>query len=369
MSRQRSRTMKFRADISICFLIAFISFSPVAMAQALLQIGTQAPEFTLNDISGKEISLSEYSGKKAVIVMFWSTWSGKSAKALKRFEEFQRKYGEKGVQVIGINTENQHISEEDIEKVKKMVAEIDISFPVVFDRELKTFHDYSCIALPSTVVVSEGKIVYELPGLPLVKTEDMFDYLLTLAGEHPKKKMEPRYKPRHDAIADTNLGRGFVKKKMYAMAYPFFQKAIGKDPKYMLPYVELARLQETDGNREEAEKTLRQALSIEPLNVAVMSELGYLLSRTGKLEESIEVLDKAAKMNSYTPSHYYLAYALGKNGRTDEAFAAFEEALSLNPFEKDIYLLRGEIFESGGMFKKAAADYRKALELMLKVKN
>jgi tetratricopeptide (TPR) repeat protein len=360
---------KFKVDIITCVLIAFFSFSPVAMAQALLQIGAQAPEFTLNDISGREVSLSGFSAKKAVIIVFWSTWSSKSAAALKRFEEFQRKYGEKGIQVIGINTENQHISGEDIEKVKKTVAEMGISFPVLFDRELKTFHDYSCIALPSTVVLSEGKIVYELPGLPLVKTEDMFDYLLALAGEQPKKKVEPGYKPRHDAIADTNLGRGFVKKKMYAMAYPFFRKAIEKDPKYMLPYVELARLHEADGNTEEAEKTLKDALAIEPLNVAVMSELGYLLSRTGKVEESIEVLDKAAKMNSYTPSHYYLAYALGKKGRTAEALAAFEEALSLNPFEKDIYLLRGEIFEAGGMFEKAAADYRKALELMLRIKN
>lgn len=360
---------RFRLDIAICVLIAFFSLSHVAMAQALLQIGTAAPEFTLGDISGSEVSLSEFSEKKGVIIVFWSTWSAKSAPALKRFEEFQRKYGDKGIQVIAINTENQHISPEDKEKVKKLAGEINISFPVLYDRELKTFHDYSCIALPSTVVVSEGKIVYELPGFPLVKTEDMFDYLLTLAGEQPKKKMDPRYKPRHDAIADTNLGRGFVKKKMSAMAYPFFRKAIEKDPKYMLPYVELARLHEMDGHMEEAEKTLRDALSIEPLNVAVMSELGYFLSRTGKIDEAIEILDKAAKMNSYTPSHYYLAYALGRKGKTDEALAAFEEALALNPFEKDIYMLRGEMFKSAGTFEKAAADYRKALELMLRIKN
>ena len=41
----------------------------------------------------------------------------------------------------------------------------------------------------------------------------MFDYLLVLAGEAPRKKMEPKYKPHHNSIADTNLAIKYVKKK------------------------------------------------------------------------------------------------------------------------------------------------------------
>ena len=356
-------------DAVIFVLIVGLPFTCTAVAQALLQVGTQAQEFSLKDIEGKGHTLSLYSQKKAVVILFWSTWSANSRKALRRFEEFHGKYKDKGIQVIGINAENQTISAEDLANVDKVVKELEISFPILLDQGLSTFRNYGTIALPSTIVVSDGKIAYELPGLPLVATEDLFDTLMVLAGDQPRKKKEPKYKPRHDAIADTNLGREFVRKKLYSMAYPFFRKAIEKDPKYMLPYAELARLYETEGNVPEADGTLRKALSVEPENVVILSDLGYLLSKTGKVKEAIAVLDKAAKLNSYTPSHYYLAYALGKDGRINEALDSFEKALSLNPFESTIYVLRAEIYEQNKMLKEASADYRKALELLLKIKD
>ncbi|MBT9536509.1 MAG: redoxin domain-containing protein [Nitrospirae bacterium] len=350
------------------FFLYLYLFAYTATAQALLQTGAQAPEFSLKEIEGKDVSLSQYSQKKAVVVLFWSTWSAKSPNALKRFEDFYKRYKDKGIQVIAINADNQTLANGDVEKIKSLIKELNITFPMVLDKGLKTFHEYSVIALPSTIVITEGKIAYELPGLPLVGTEDMFDYLLVLAGEQPKKKMEPKYMPRYDAIADTNLARGLVKKKRYEMAYPFFKKAIEKDPKYMLPYVELAKLYEIDGKRVEAEEILRKALSIEPDNVAVMTELGYFLTKTSRTAEAVGILGAAVKKNSYTPAYYYHAYALGKNGQMNESLKAFESALSLNPYDPVIYSLRGETYENSKILKEAASDYKKALELILKIK-
>ncbi len=349
-------------------LVMAVTFVYSARAQALLQIGSQAPEFTLKGIEGREASLSSYSQNRAVVLVFWSTWSANSKTALKRFEEFHRKYRDRGLQIIGINADNQTISPEDIDSIKKMVKDLDITFPVLLDKNLNTFHNYGIIALPSTVVVSGGKITYELPGLPLVGTEEMFDYLLTLVGESPKAKVQPRYQPRHEAVADANLARGFVKKRMTIMAYPLFKKAIEKDPKYLLPYVELAKLYAADGDEVKAQDTLRQALSVEADNVVAMSELGYILCREGKTNEALDILAKADRINTYTPSHYYFAYALGKEGKFKEALAAFDKALSLNPFEYMIYLLRAETYEDNKMPKEASADYRKALELLLQFK-
>lgn len=41
--------------------------------QELLKPGTPAPDFTLNDIAGKPVSMSQFKGKKVVLV-FWATW-------------------------------------------------------------------------------------------------------------------------------------------------------------------------------------------------------------------------------------------------------------------------------------------------------
>jgi Tfp pilus assembly protein PilF/peroxiredoxin len=343
-----------------------LSLSCAASSQALLQVGTEAKDFTLRDLDGEEVSLSAFPREKAVILLFWSTWSRKSPALLKRFEALHRKYGDKNIQVLGVNANNQFISEEDITSVSKVVRDIDVTFPVLIDRGLKTFHSYNIIALPSTLVISDGRISYELAGMPLLGTEDMFDYLLELAGEKRKRAVKPAYMPSHDAIANTNLARKFVMKKRSMMAFPMFQKAIEKDSRYMLAYVEMARLHKAEDNNAEAEATLRKALSLEPDNVAVMCELGYLLSENGKHDESIELLEKAVGKNSYTPSYYYYAYALARTGKTDESFKAFETAISLNPYEPEIYRLRAGVYEGKGMMKEAADDYRKSLELMLK---
>ncbi|HWR59812.1 MAG TPA: redoxin domain-containing protein [Thermodesulfovibrionales bacterium] len=353
---------------TIFAVIMIFSFVCSATAQALLQTGETAPNFSVKDMDGKEVSLSQFAGKKAVIILFWSTWSGKASKSFKRLEDYYRKYKDKGIEVMGINADNQTITDEDVEKIRKFVKEMDITFPILLDRGLKTFHAYEIVALPSTVVVTEGKISYELAGFPLMGTEDLFDYLLVLAGEAPKKKMEAKYRPRRDVVADTSLGRNFAAKKKYDQAYPLLQKAIEKDPKYLLPYLELAKLYELEGKDAEAEDILRKALAVEPENVPVMSELGAFLTRKGKAKEAIDILDKASKINSYTPSHYYLAYALSKNGQAKEAMSAFDAALALNPYEPMIYFFRAEHYEANKMLTEASADYRKALELMLKIK-
>jgi Tfp pilus assembly protein PilF/peroxiredoxin len=357
----------FSIAVTVVSIAVVCLITYTANAQALLQTGRDAPGFSLKDTEGNQIDLSQYSKKKAVVLLFWATWSDNSRKALKRFQEFHEKYADRGIQILGIDADSQTISPEEREKIKKTLQEMSISYPVLLDKELDTFHAYGIIAIPSTIVIMDGKISYELPGLPLIGTEDMFDYLRGIAGEKPRGKVEPRYRPSYDAIADANLARGFAREKMNTMAYPFFKKAIKKDPKYMLPYVELAKLYEADGNTQEAEATLRKALSIDGDNMAVMSALGYLLTKTGKMQEALDILSRAARMDSYTPSHYYYAYALGKAGKLKESLEAFDKALSLDPFEVEIYRLRAEIYEDNKMLKEASADYRKALELTLKI--
>lgn len=100
-----------------------------------------------------------------------------------------------------------------------------------------------------------------------------------------------------------------------------------------------------------------------------MSELGYLFSKAGKIKDAVQILSKAAEINSYTPAHYYYAYVLAKDGQLKESLSAFENAILLNPYETSIYILRAEVYEDNKMLKEALSDYKKAIELILKIKN
>jgi Tfp pilus assembly protein PilF len=333
-------------------------------------VGQKPFAFSLVDIKGKTVSLADYSNKSVVVLLFWSTWSRKSKEALTRFNDYYQKYKDKGIQVIGINAESQHISDKDIPAIKGLVDKLKITYPILLDHELDTFHFYGVIALPATIVISENEITYTLPAFPLVGTEEMFDYLHTLAGEAPAtQKVRKGYMPKYDAVATTNLANKMAKKRMVQMAYPLYRKAIQKDPRYMLSYIELAKLYEANGKPEEAEAILREALQIEPDNDAIISELGFHLTKNDKTKEAIDFLERAVQSESYTPAFYYIAYAQGRDGQLEKSLALFKKALELNPFETTIYELRADIYESNSMLKEASADYKKVLELILNIRN
>ena len=56
-------------------LVAFAFFANSATAAQYLKSGDKAPEFSLVDASGKEIRLSDFKGKKNVVLVFYAEHS------------------------------------------------------------------------------------------------------------------------------------------------------------------------------------------------------------------------------------------------------------------------------------------------------
>jgi thiol-disulfide isomerase/thioredoxin len=68
-------------------------------------VGTQAPDFELNDLRNQPIKLSELKGK-VVLLDFWATWCAPCLAALPDLELLNRDFKDKGLVVIGINGED-----------------------------------------------------------------------------------------------------------------------------------------------------------------------------------------------------------------------------------------------------------------------
>ncbi|MGE3315000.1 MAG: redoxin domain-containing protein [Planctomycetaceae bacterium] len=92
-------------------------------------IGKRVENFTLSDYRGKEFSLSDFSGKKAVVVAFLGTECPLAKLYAPRLSALEKKFSEKGIAVIGINSNRQDA----VTEIGIYAKEHGIEFPMLKD--------------------------------------------------------------------------------------------------------------------------------------------------------------------------------------------------------------------------------------------
>jgi peroxiredoxin len=70
------------------------------------ELGEQAFDFTLKNLEGKDVRLSDFKGK-IVILDFWATWCGPCKMELPHFRELYKQYKDKGVAIVGVALDQQ----------------------------------------------------------------------------------------------------------------------------------------------------------------------------------------------------------------------------------------------------------------------
>jgi cytochrome c biogenesis protein CcmG/thiol:disulfide interchange protein DsbE len=119
-----------------------------------------APDFSLRDIDGKAVRLSDFRGK-VVLLDFWATWCGPCKIEIPWFIEFERKHKDKGFAVIGVS-----MDEEGWDVVKPFISRMNVNYRVVIGND-STAQAYGGIdALPTTFLIDrDGKIAATHVGL------------------------------------------------------------------------------------------------------------------------------------------------------------------------------------------------------------
>lgn len=113
-----------------------------------------APDFTLKSNSGENIRLSELRGE-VVLINFWASWCGPCRQEMPILSELHDKYKAMGFTVLGINVE------ENSSDARKLLKEMPVSFPVLFDNDSSVSKQYDVAAMPSTVLVDrDGNMRY-----------------------------------------------------------------------------------------------------------------------------------------------------------------------------------------------------------------
>jgi thiol-disulfide isomerase/thioredoxin/outer membrane lipoprotein-sorting protein len=124
--------------------------------------GPAAP-FTLADLAGKQVSLSDLKGK-VVLLDFWATWCGPCRIEMPHVARLSRELADKGLVVLAITTESRELAAGYLEKNK-------LELRCLIDAGGKVNESYRIQALPTVVVIDRnGNVSDFLVGLQTEKS-------------------------------------------------------------------------------------------------------------------------------------------------------------------------------------------------------
>ena len=106
-----------------------------------------APDFTLTDLNGKNVSLTEFRGK-IVILDFWATWCPPCILEIPHFIELQDKYRDMGFAMVGIS-----LDQAGIEVVKTFAQKYKINYPILMNDGQVHIAYGGISSIPTTFVI------------------------------------------------------------------------------------------------------------------------------------------------------------------------------------------------------------------------
>jgi thiol-disulfide isomerase/thioredoxin len=131
-------------------------------------IAMTAPEVTLMDIEGKDISLAQYKGK-VVLVNFWATWCDPCRVEIPWLIEAQQKYAAKGFTILGVamDEEGASVISPFVSKERFDVngAQSQMNYPILVGNDATADKFGGLLGYPTSFLISrEGKIVRHVTG-------------------------------------------------------------------------------------------------------------------------------------------------------------------------------------------------------------
>ncbi|CNL12675.1 putative thioredoxin [Yersinia frederiksenii] len=133
--------------VGVCGLLLLLS----ACKEEKVVVGEVAPQLAAYDLQGKPVALEQWKGKQ-VYLNFWSASCGGCLAEMAALDKLSQEY-QSDIVVVAINTDPEQVD------INPILAQRDISYPVIRDQLGITQERYQVIGTPTSFMIDrDGKV-------------------------------------------------------------------------------------------------------------------------------------------------------------------------------------------------------------------
>ena len=152
--------------------------APNSVQESLMQLGFQvfrepvvAPDFTLKNLAGEDITLSDLKGK-TVLVNFWATWCPPCRAEMPSMETMYGEFAGEEFEILAVDLQ------ESEKTVRKFVEDKEYTFPILLDTNGRVGSLYGARSIPTTYLIdADGFAVGFIVGSREWDEEDVYEVL------------------------------------------------------------------------------------------------------------------------------------------------------------------------------------------------
>ena len=178
-----------------------------------------------------------------------------------------------------------------------------------------------------------------------------------IAAKKKQEEAQAKIKQEFTSLKEHfDAGNLYVRQKNYDEAIIHFKAALAMAKLRNVPVI-VARIADTysdAGKYEEAEKSYKQAIELQPEVASFHSNFSVALAKMGKVDEARVEIDKASEITPETAAKNYFnlgAILYNQGTQMEDAAAAFKKCLEINPEHADAHFLTAQ-----AMMGKVALD-------------
>jgi peroxiredoxin len=128
------------------------------MHSTMVPLNESAHEFSLPGVDGKRYTLDSFKDRRILVVIFMCNHCPYVKAVFSRLIDLQNRMRDKGVQLVGINSNDaSRYPDDSFDSMKKIVRELKIPFPYLFDATQEIAKAYDAVCTPDIYVYGENR--------------------------------------------------------------------------------------------------------------------------------------------------------------------------------------------------------------------